>query len=589
MGRKTGKRSKLTWRVVKDIVAILGISLFISAMCGFFYFKEVISDQRISDEKAKQQQLVNQLTFMTEDIGQYAENILVDEQLQELLDETAQDEYEKSRKYDRISRRLMFYSSLRPHIYHICLAMKDGSCYESSYQRWEIREENAYLKEETLSPHFQEETDAFSGLYTSGEGSPQKKLICYRVPLLDKYHYGEQIGCLYMEIDLDYFLSQVEWYGEGYDTICLADRGQNFLYAKDRDGIVQNFLESEKSKETKEVFPVKEGYLIWEEIETAGWKLYTMIPKSEVWQSSQFVLKFFMISFLFSLGMVILFSTKIMERIVRPVVRLSEQMEREDYGNLGEIEIVRTKDEIEMLYRRFCSMIKKIQEEERVRMEQEKKKKEMEFAVMHSQISPHYLYNVLNTVMFLAAVEKNKKIAEIVRALIYTLQETIDIGSDELTTTLEKEIQLVNAYLDIQKYRYAGKFKSCILCGDDLKEYIVPKTIVQPLVENAIVHGILPSERAGTVTVRSFQREEMLVIEVEDDGIGIREEEIRRFETEEKKQDRKDERRHIGMENVKERIRYLYGETYGMKIERRKEGGTRIWLYLPLIRKGEDG
>lgn len=234
-------------------------------------------------------------------------------------------------------------------------------------------------------------------------------------------------------------------------------------------------------------------------------------------------------------------------------------------------------------------MIQKIQEEERVRIEQEKKKKEMEFAVMHSQIAPHYLYNVLNTVMFLAAVEKNKKITEIVRALIYTLQETLDIGSEELTTTLEKEIKLVYAYLDIQKYRYGGKFKSNILCQENLKEYMVPKTIIQPLVENAIVHGILPSEQVGTVTVRGYQEEEKIIIEVEDDGVGIKEEYIEIFERGERvndqRQEKKEGRRHIGMDNVRERIRYLYGERYGMKIEKRKEGGTKVRLYLPMVRE----
>lgn len=594
MGRKKSKNAKLKWQVVKDIVVILGISLFISAVCGVFYFKQVVCKQQISDERAKQEQLCNQLTFMIEDMEQYAQSILVDEQLQKFLQETVESEYEKRRKYDQISKRLMFYSNLRSYIYNTSLVTSDGICYESNYRDqktdiFEQKKEKMYFKEK-----FKETGSLFSEEYAVSVGNSDTKMICYRMPLFDPYEYGRQAGTLYMEIYLDYFLGQMEQYGEAYENICLTDKEGMVLYEKDQDYMIQNFMKKEdgdiekkEKTEEKKNYEMEEGYLLCTEIEPAGWKICTVLPKSEIWRSSRFVLNFFLLSFLFSLGMVILFSSKMMERIVRPVVRLSEQMEKENYGNLEQIQIVRTGDEIETLYKCYCSMIEKIQEEERVRMEQEKKKKEMEFAIMHSQIAPHYLYNVLNTVMFLAATEKNKKIVDIVRALICTLQETLDIGSDQVETSVEKEIKLVEAYLDIQKYRYGGRFESKILCEENLNGYIIPKTIIQPLVENALVHGILPAERKGMVLVRVSKAEEKIVIEVEDDGIGIQESYLQERETESQNVPKKDGRRHIGIQNVRERIRYLYGDSYGMKIERREGGGTKIVLDLPLKERGD--
>lgn len=591
MGRKKSKNAQLKWRVVKDIVVILGISLFISAICGFFYFKEVVCEQEISNEKAKQQQLSNQLTFMIEDIEQYAESILVDEQIQKLLNETTQNEYEKRKKYDRISRRLMFYSNLRSYIYNTSLIMEDNICYESNYKNEKRDVFDKKAEDTQFIEYFKEMDRSFSKVYALSYEKSDKKLICYRIPILDPYEYGRQLGMLYMEIYLDYFLEQVEWYGNTYENICMTDKDGIILYEKDKDYKIQEFMEKknkdEEAEKESDIYKIKKGYVIGTEIEAAGWKICTVLPEEEIWKSSRFVLNFFLLSFLFSLGMVIFFSSKMMERIVRPVVKLSEQMEKEDYGNLEQIEIVHTGDEIETLYRCYCDMIEKIQEEERVRTEQEKKKKEMEFAILHSQIAPHYLYNVLNTVMFLAVAEKNKKIADIVRALIYSLQETLDIGGDQLETTVDKEIKLVEAYLEIQEYRYGGRFQSEILCGENLKGYVVPKTIIQPLVENALVHGILPSDREGMIIVHIYQKKEKIVIQVEDDGIGIPETYLKENETEDRIVSEQEGRRHIGIQNVRERIRYLYGEGYGMKIERREGGGTRIILYLPLKEEGD--
>lgn len=589
MERERQKNAQLKWRVVKDIVAILGISLFISAICGFFYFKRVVCEQKISDEKVKQLQLSNQLTFMAEDIQRYAENILVDGQIQEFLEEKPESEYEKRRKYDRISRRLTFYTNLRSYISDTYLVMEDGNCYKSNYQKSKQNSFEIEAQKKDMLDYFSEAGNNVSNWYFLKEDDSDRESIYYRVPLLDKYQYGDKIGVLYIEIFLDYFLEQVRLYGDAYDNLCLMDDNLRILYEKDKDDIVQRFIDSGHGTE-EETYHIKEGYMICTEIEITGWKLCTMIPEDQMWKSSYFVLQFFGVSFLFSIGMVIIFFSKIMERIVHPVVRLSEQMEKEDYANLGHIEIVHTGDEIETLYRCYCAMIEKIQEEEERQREQEKKKKEMEFAIMHSQIAPHYLYNVLNTVIFLAVAQNNNKIADIVRALIYTLQETLEIGDDHMETTVAKELKLVEAYLDIQKYRYGRKYRSNIFCEEDLKDCMVPKTIIQPMVENALIHGILPAERLGIVNVYVYESDSRMFIEIEDDGIGISEEYLGEGKIVRKNgEEKKDIRRHIGIDNVRKRIRYLYGEEYGMKIEKREEGGTKIQLYLPLKKRREYG
>ncbi len=111
--------------------------------------------------------------------------------------------------------------------------------------------------------------------------------------------------------------------------------------------------------------------------------------------------------------------------------------------------------------------------------------------------------------------------------------------------------------------------------------------MIQPLVENAILHGILPTERPGVIQVRVWEEEKELRILVEDDGVGIAEEYMERFRNGEETLSRRGGRKHIGISNVRDRIRYLYGEAYGMEIRKREAGGTGILLKLPLARAEE--
>ena len=200
-----------------------------------------------------------------------------------------------------------------------------------------------------------------------------------------------------------------------------------------------------------------------------------------------------------------------------------------------------------------------------------------------SQIHPHYLYNVLNTVVYLAAAGKGQDVVTIVHALIDTLHNTLEIGGEHVETTVEKEIMLTQSYLEIQNYRYPGMVTAKITCSEELKVCRMPRIVIQPLVENAILHGILPAERAGTVWVDVEKKEGVLYVVVQDDGIGIGEDCLQRFKNGEEISSGKGSRRHIGIRNVRDRIWYLYGEEYNMEIGRREKGGTRVALRLPFV------
>ena len=231
-------------------------------------------------------------------------------------------------------------------------------------------------------------------------------------------------------------------------------------------------------------------------------------------------------------------------------------------------------------------MMTELYKGEQERIAYEKQKRDMEYDITLSQINPHYLYNVLNTVVYLSAAGKNQDVVKIVHSLIYTLHETLKVGDGNVETTIEKELELTKCYLDIQRYRYPDVFQVEVKCEEGLKDCLVPKTMIQPLVENAILHGILPTEASGKIWIIIQKQGEKLCVMVKDEGIGVSKEQLKRFKQGESMAENKT-RKHIGVENVCDRIHYLYGEGFGMEIQSTQGKGTTVILTLPVKRAEE--
>lgn len=587
MERGKIRKKHLKRRILFNISMILVFSMVISTIVSYFYFEKVVREQKISDEKTKLQQVANQINFMTEDIHNFGKSIIVDDTIQGIMeDEHFDTEYQRIRGKDIITKQLVFYNSLRTYIGCSYIELPNGQRFTSNSSN---SMEEGYLNQKFTSGEIREYNQhkdwIYSDPYYSRDPGSVQLVFCTKTQMLDKYRFGEQQGILYMEIYMDHFLKQIQAYEKDYENVCLQGNGKEILYEKNPQEQINRFIENNEENPGNGVYKVDGGYLLCEDIEAAGWKLFTLITDRYLWERSSFVLEFFLLSLVISLGMILLTTSRLLENIIRPVERLSKQMEHMDYKNLHAEEIVRTGDEIQTLYECYGKMLEEIQRSIEESMEHEKQKKDMEFDIMLSQINPHYLYNVLNTVVYLATAEKNENIIKIVNSLIYTLQETLKIGDHNIDTTIQKELELTECYLNIQEYRYPDRFQVQIRCDDKLKSCVVPKTIIQPIVENAIFHGILPDEQKGIIDICITRWKDVLCIEITDDGIGIAEERLELFERGEAIIYESNGRKHIGISNVRDRIRYLYGEPYGMWISRIEPQGTRVTLHLPVIYK----
>lgn len=283
-------------------------------------------------------------------------------------------------------------------------------------------------------------------------------------------------------------------------------------------------------------------------------------------------------AFVFILCLTIFLSYQIPLSITRPLRKLNEVTQQVAKGNLEVRSDVQTGDEVGVLSDSLNTMIDKINELlEQVTKEQVRLRK-AEFELLQSQINPHFLYNTLDAIIWLAESGEQKKVVSMVGSLSEFFRTSLNRGKE--IVHVKEELQHVRSYLEIQQVRYQDILKYEICVPEELGRYMIPKITIQPLVENALYHGIKNKRGSGKIEIRGRKEENNLVIEIEDDGIGISKERLWQVKDgiQRKILTGKDI---YGLYNVNERIRLNFGEEYGIDIQSIYGEGTLVRVLLP--------
>ncbi|WP_426452514.1 sensor histidine kinase [Paenibacillus sp. S-38] len=247
--------------------------------------------------------------------------------------------------------------------------------------------------------------------------------------------------------------------------------------------------------------------------------------------------------------------------------------------------VIRGKDEIGQLSRHFNYMVKSIEnlvlqvnEAVRQRHELELREKEMKFRMLANQVNPHFLFNVLETVRMKAHVQGEEEIADIVKSLGRLLRHNLEIGQEEIS--LASEMDIVRMYLEIQHFRFGDKLAFLLPDKEEAEGMVILPMVLQPIVENAIIHGIEKKMGRGVVQIKIIREGSLLNIEVRDNGIGMRAERVEDIvRTLEEPFD--DTGQRIGLRNVHQRLRLHYGAPYGLEVASEENKGTVISIRLP--------
>lgn len=370
-------------------------------------------------------------------------------------------------------------------------------------------------------------------------------------------------------------------------------QGLGYVYLINSDGDIiyhpkQNLIFSSMMKENNktasqyddgvydETFQGEDRTVIVKTVGYTGWKIVSVTPKKIFYKNANRTRIVAGIMLLLSIFLMIFANQFVAVRVARPMKKLEDSLKGIGVDKEPEI-YIGGPPEIQHLGKTILSMVEQLRKltDDIVKEQEEKRKSELD--ALQSQINPHFLYNTLDSIMWMVESEQYEDAVAMVQALGKLFRISLSRGKNIIT--VGEELQHARSYLDIQKYRYKNKFISYFEIEEDIEKYKTIKLILQPLIENAIYYGMEYMDGDGEIYIRAYTRENDLYFEVEDNGLGMREEQVAGLLTEEPKVRSKGSG--IGLRNVHQRIQLYFGETYGLQIESEPDEGTIIRIHLP--------
>lgn len=283
--------------------------------------------------------------------------------------------------------------------------------------------------------------------------------------------------------------------------------------------------------------------------------------------------------------------------VTKPLRQLRLLMKRAERGDLKAYWVSSGSQELNELGESYNQMLNRLEDLIRRVKEEEGLKKEAEIEALHYQLNPHFLYNTLNTIKWVAKIHKTPQIADAVNALVRLLQASVGKKGDFITVS--EELSLVQDYMAIQSFRYGEKSMLVLQVDPASEGCLVPRLLLQPLVENAIIHGIEPSRKEGQITVRIWLERDLLFCQVSDNGVGLSEERHSAVWNDESRRQPheggqapvlREAMSGIGLRNIRDRIRLYYGADYKVQMISKPAEGTTVRLTLPVHHsEGEAG
>lgn len=315
-----------------------------------------------------------------------------------------------------------------------------------------------------------------------------------------------------------------------------------------------------------------------------GWKLVGVTPSAALGIDGikfRFFVLFVADLFLFLLAMINAF---ISDKISNPIKRLDGSVREIESGNL-DVEIVPSGSyEVEHLGKSIKNMLGRIKVLMSDLVAEHNAKRKSEFDTLQSQINPHFLYNTLDIIVWMIENENSDKAVNIVTALAKFFRISLSKGKNIIT--VKDEVEHVRNYLMIQNMRFKNRFEYSIDVDEKVLSYSSLKLMLQPLVENAIYHGMEFMDGDGEIDVKVFKEDNSLYFTITDNGLGMSEDMVETLLSKDFVPSKKGSG--IGVKNVNERIKLYFGSEYGLKVESEPDEGTKITIHLPAVVYGEN-
>lgn len=396
---------------------------------------------------------------------------------------------------------------------------------------------------------------------------------------------GEVLGVILLDIRHDIIQSSINGVTIGEKGfVFVMDQEDNIVYTPVNGIVYRVNPKWVKAMEPMSVQIQGGSYQIRSELSPyTGWRTVGVFSMDEVMSSVNTIVYILFTCVIISLVLVVIVSFKFSRTLTNPIFKLKRLMKQAESGDLTVRFNFEHNDEIGELGQSFNHMIARIDQLIQMVYVEQENKRTAEMKSLQEQIKPHFLYNTLDTISWMARDYDAEDIVRLVDALTNMFRIGLSHGKDIIT--VKEEITHVSNYLYIQKIRYKDKLNYVIHVDESLYAVEVPKLILQPLVENAIYHGVKAKRGGGTITITGVPEGENLVFTVQDDGAGMLQEKVEELNRRMSERSVLDEKKSFGLFYIRERIQLCYGKGYGVHVESTLGEGTRVTITLPLYQK----
>lgn len=376
-----------------------------------------------------------------------------------------------------------------------------------------------------------------------------------------------------------------------YGTTVIVDQNNEIIYGKFFDRNMQTLIgqaDTVNDGVYSKIFKVGNGkrirhtYVV-SEIDGTGWKVVTFVNPHNLTGTFQQIAAVLITVIIGLFFLFYLYSRYFLKNIITPVHGIVEGFKEVEMGNLEtEVEVI-GHSEIRHMLQYFNQMVQRLQISIKENREAQRKKHEAEMKALQSQINPHFLVNTLNSIRFMAQVSQFDGIRRMAESLINIL--SCSFRQNASMYTLGEELEVLESYIYLMKIRYSNGFEVRQHIGEDCFKLLMPRLILQPIVENSIVHGFSEMEDIGQITISAYRKEDRLYIEIGDNGKGMSGDQIEA--TFKRSGEAREDSYNIGIENVYSRLKLRFGDECSLSIESRLGEYTRTIIILPVNRREE--
>ncbi|MEH7093734.1 sensor histidine kinase [Neobacillus vireti] len=582
------------------VIFISIICLLIPATMTLFIYnyltKDTIREQALSNANRELtianeyvQKLLEDMMYITNFIQVDAEmNTLLKRKTRNMVDHTPDQKYQMFMDDSKINETIDNITLLGGKSY-VTILLKNGNSYtnysSSEYNPTKLFHERWFKQ--------LNQTKGYESVWIGSQPTmfkSEKKVNPYQVSVARTLRdensniYGYVIVTI-----MENKISQIFENMTGHEEMVLLDSSNHIISNRENSRIGKLFRYRDQLRENNysNIFQVsKKNYLIAEhKISFTGWKLVSVVPYKQATNKVNSIFNKVIIVQIIFFTIFLFVMTYLLRTITRPISRLGTVADIVQQGNLSIRSRIRGSDEIGKLSESFDLMLDRINEKIHEIKATEERKRKAELDMLQAQINPHFLFNVLNSIRMKVLVKGDKESAKMISSLSKLMRMTI--SKEKKIITFLEEIQIVSDFINIMNMRQKEKVNVELSVHEETHTVLIPRFILQPIIENSIIHGL--NQSAGTIKLVTKVNENELIILIEDDGQGMDEETLKKLQSKLILSNESDNSiipnkkgfSSLGISNVYERMFMTFGQEFKMEIKSEVGKGTQVSLTIP--------